>query len=84
MSKDRYERRHRRTAGNCEAVSAMTAADFNAVPSLAAAMGLRRCVHGSVFPCLQCLANRRWNELATDRRLTETEFEAKYVVAIRS
>lgn len=35
MSKDRYERRHRRTAAHPEAMSIMASANFDAVPSLA-------------------------------------------------
>ena len=27
-----------------------------------------RCSHGSPYPCVQCDANRRWNEAVTDRR----------------
>lgn len=56
----------------------MTNADGEAVMSLDAAMGLRRCLHGGVFPCAQCLANRRWNELATGIKLTDREFEEQY------
>lgn len=40
MSRDRYERRHRRTASSIESVVTMATADFDAVPSLAEAMGL--------------------------------------------
>jgi hypothetical protein len=40
MSKDRYERRHRRTWRNANCVAMMAAADFSKVPSLAEAMGL--------------------------------------------
>jgi hypothetical protein len=40
VSKDRYERRHRRTARNYASVETMASANFDAVPSLAEAMGL--------------------------------------------
>jgi hypothetical protein len=39
-----------------------------------------RCIHGAPFPCAQCKANRRWNEAATRKKLTEAEFEAIYRV----
>jgi len=38
MGKDRYERRHRRTASHPESMAIMAAADFNAVPSLTEAL----------------------------------------------
>lgn len=40
MGRDRYERKHRRTAKNPACVEMMAGADFDAVPSLAAAMDL--------------------------------------------
>lgn len=40
MGRDRNERRHRKTAANPECVAMMANADFDAVPSLAEAMGL--------------------------------------------
>lgn len=40
MAKDRYERRHRRTARNANCVEVMANADFDAVPSLSEAMAL--------------------------------------------
>jgi hypothetical protein len=40
MGRDRYERKHRRTARHPECVRMMADADFDAVPSLAEAMGL--------------------------------------------
>lgn len=76
--RDRYERRHRRIFAHPESVKMMAKADFDAVPSLATAMGLRRCIHGGEFPCPQCRANRAWNEAATGKKLTEAEFEAIY------
>lgn len=36
------------------------------------------CIHGLQFPCAQCLANRRTNEAATGKRLTEDEFIELY------
>ncbi len=36
------------------------------------------CIHLCPFPCPQCHANRRWNEGATGRALTEEEFAAAY------
>ena len=39
----------------------------------------KRCIHGAAFPCAQCKANRSWNEAATRQKLTEPEFEARYV-----
>jgi len=78
VSRDCHERRHRRTAHNPEARADMAAADFGAVSSLAASMGLLRCIHGGGFPCAQCRANRGWNEAATGCKLSEAEFEAQY------
>jgi hypothetical protein len=40
MSKDRKERKHRRTARHPECVAVMAGADFDAVPPLSVAMGL--------------------------------------------
>jgi hypothetical protein len=37
-----------------------------------------KCIHGCEFPCQQCKANRRTNEAATGRKLTEDEFELLY------
>ncbi len=76
--RDRNERRHRKTAMNPASVQFMVNANFEDAPSLSAAMGLLRCIHGEEFPCCQCQANRRWNEAATGKRLTEREFEARY------
>jgi hypothetical protein len=39
MSKDRYERKHRRTHKHPESIAMMAGANFDAVPSLAEAMG---------------------------------------------
>jgi hypothetical protein len=38
--RDKYERRHRRTAGNPESMAMMAGANFDSLPSLAEAMGL--------------------------------------------
>lgn len=38
--RDRYERRHRRTAAHPECIALMSQANFDAAPSLAEAMGL--------------------------------------------
>lgn len=40
-----------------------------------------RCIHGEQFPCAQCSANRRHNEAATGRKLTEREFRGIYAMA---
>jgi hypothetical protein len=78
MSRDPNERRHRRTHRHPECVKVMAQANLETSFSLAAAMGLERCLHGGTFPCLQCHANRRWNEAATGQRLTDSEFETEY------
>lgn len=39
MSRDRYERKHRRTHRHLEAVAFMASANYNAVPSLSEALG---------------------------------------------
>jgi len=62
MSKDRYERRHRKTHRNADCVEAMSNADFDAVPPLAEAMGLTppaglTCVHAEQGLCPQCQAD---------------------------
>lgn len=69
MSKDRYERRHRRTWRHPAAIEFMAKADFDAVPSLAEAMGLEgpapsvgqeggpmplTCTHAERGLCAQC------------------------------
>lgn len=41
MAKDRYERKHRRTAAHPECIRTMAEADFDRVESLSAAMGLQ-------------------------------------------
>lgn len=61
-----------------DSVEMMANADFETTQSLSAAMGLLRCIHGCEFPCAQCVANRRWNEMATGKVLTEREFETRY------
>lgn len=40
MARDRYERKHRKTHKNPEAMTTMANANFDAVPSLAEAMGV--------------------------------------------
>ncbi len=42
------------------------------------AKGMPRCIHGEIFPCAQCHANRLWNEAATGNPLTDQQFEATY------
>lgn len=80
MSKDRYERRHRRTT-HPAAAGILAAADFDAAPPLAEVLAdPPRCLHASDFPCLQCEANRRWNELATGTKLTDEEFRERYTL----
>lgn len=79
MSRDRYERKHRRTSKHPECVAMMANANFDRCFSLSAAMGLLRCIHGNEFPCAQCKANRSWNEAATGNALTDAEFEKAYV-----
>ncbi len=78
--KDKGERRHRKTWRNTACVEMMANADFDAVQSLEAAMGLLRCIHGEEFPCAQCKANRERNEAATGKKLTEAEFEDQYAI----
>ena len=78
MARDKHERKHRKTWRHPEAVAFMASGDFDSAMSLSAAMGLRRCVHGETFPCEQCNANRRWNEVATGKKLTDAEFEREY------
>lgn len=72
-----HERKHRRTAAHPESVTFMASADYERVVSLSAAMGLVRCIHGEVFPCAQCVSNRKWNEGA-GIVLSEAEFERRY------
>ncbi len=78
--RDRYERKHRRTCKHPDAIAMVANADFSRVPPLAEAMGLEslRCIHGGLFPCQQCVSNRRWNECATKTRLSEVDFELIY------
>lgn len=56
----------------------MAEADFDSSMSLAAAMGLRRCIHGARFPCAQCRASRSQDEATTGQRLTDRELEERY------
>ncbi len=37
-----------------------------------------QCIHGGIFPCAQCKANRSWNQAATGNTLTEEEFRDRY------
>lgn len=78
MSKDKNERKHRRTARHPEVKAIMAGANFEGTESLAAAMGRVRCIHGEKFPCAQCRANRHTNEAATGKKLSEREFEETY------
>ncbi len=68
MGRDRYERRHRKTAANTECVAMMANANFDAVPSLAEAMGLvppththtgfrRRDIHSNVYGKKRCVTH---------------------------
>lgn len=75
--RDRYERKHRRTARHPESVAFMESADMDNTMSLAAAMGQLRCIHAGRFPCPQCTANRRWNA-AAGFPITDAEFERRY------
>ena len=62
MSKDRYERSHRRTDRHPDSVSMMSNADFDRVPSLSEAMGLEsvtvEVIQGVEGACLS-IRNRR-------------------------
>lgn len=42
----------------------------------------KRCLHNGSFPCCQCLSNRKCNEAATGRKLTE-EFEQQYAITAK-
>jgi hypothetical protein len=53
MAKDRYERRHRRTAKNRHCIEVMANANFDAVPSLSEAMGLEEPAGPEVVDCRQ-------------------------------
>ncbi len=75
--RDKNERKHRRTTKHPEVIQMVASAKTDGF-SLAASMGLLRCLHLSPFPCLQCHANRRWNEAATGKKLTDAEFESIY------
>jgi hypothetical protein len=62
MARDRYERRHRRTARNVNCVEVMANADFDAVPSLSEAMGLEE----PTLPRQCCYCGRQAEHLERD------------------